>query len=160
MKKSVISSFSGCKVHPEGFVNHHLHIVNGFSKGWLFRLKTVDECHFKNQGLSLSGGGGRASELVFVSGCISLTKLLIYLLYIYWLLTASVSSPEAFSRRSGTFIKPNSCGPRKIFQSGVWFWNIQMRWNLNEGQLSNARIRTRGDHIAARLGKVYFSSHE
>lgn len=33
MKKSVISSFSGSKVHREGFVDNHLHIANGFIEG-------------------------------------------------------------------------------------------------------------------------------
>lgn len=69
----LISSFSGCKVHLEASVNNHLHTANGFSKGLVDFLSDSYGwmALFKNQGLCLSGGGGRISELFYFVSAVS-----------------------------------------------------------------------------------------
>lgn len=46
----------------------------------------------------------------------------------------------------------------QIVQSGVWFWNIQMRWNLNEGRLSSVRRCTAKTRSLLSFARVFFFS--
>lgn len=84
--------------------------------------------HFKHWGLGLFGGGGQA----VISQ--RFRPHLIPDLSVVYLSTCNVLPPWAAC--SFDIYQPQQLWRRKLLQSDVWFWNIQMRWNLNEGQLS------------------------
>lgn len=46
----------------------------------------------------------------------------------------------------------------EVVQSGTRFWNIQMRWNLNEGQLSSMRTCTAVTRSLLGFASVFFFS--
>lgn len=46
----------------------------------------------------------------------------------------------------------------QIVQSGVWFWNIQMRWNLNEGRLWSVGRCTAKTRSLLSFARVFFFS--
>lgn len=68
-----------------------------------------------------------------------------------------------FSAGSSTMFRVHSSSPTagqagQIVQSGVWFWNIQMRWNLNEGRLSSMRRCTAMTRSLLSFARVFFLS--
>lgn len=58
--------------------------------------------------------------------------------FIYWgLLLKNFCAGRSTTLKHSS--SPTAGWAGKVVQSGLRFWNLQMRWNLNEGQLSSVR---------------------